>query len=273
MKFFVPYMRLPIAGEPYGSLKQIKEAGWDGIEIHLIGEMRKQSCLAQVVMVASELGLEYRFHQGWSWRTGQRNWANVALRALGSLVPNDEPLQEQVRNAMIFGGPVVAYGNHLAPNPRVNQAGCVFQTACEHVDGRAYAMPYLEFAERLRAVPKAPIALDTQHLLEWTNDLPTVVGLRSFGSFGPLRDFVEEFGPRIAEIHWNNARPELGANRGRNVIPAPGGGIIFLTEFARFLRQVRWDGIVVPEVNRLYLGKGEDQIGLAGLRELMHVYW
>lgn len=264
-------MRLPLVGEAYGSLSAIKDAGWDGVEIHLLGDLRSSHHLAGVVTKAIELGLEYRFHQGWSWRTGQRNPANVVLRALRALVPGDETLQEQLKNAMGQGGPVVVYGNHLAGDPSVNQAGCVFQTASEHVNGRAYAMPFREFRSRLEAVPKARIALDTQHLLEWRNDLQSVVGLHPLGSFGPLRDFVRKFGPRIDEIHWNDADPSLGANRGRNVIP--GEGIILLGELARLLRAMRWDGIIVPEVNRLYLGKGKKQVGLAGLRILVGAYF
>lgn len=276
MRFFVPYMQLPLPGklrEPYGSLQAIKAAGWDGVEIHLIGSLRSLPALATAVGEATELGLEYRFHQGWSWRTGQRNFANVLLKLLGALVPDDETLQEQTRNAMAFGGPVVVYGNHLVGAPEGNLPGCIFQTASEHVDGHAYAMSYDEFVSRLPAAPKAGIAFDTQHYLEWVNNLETVEGLPNMlRSPGQFQQFWNEFGHQVVELHWNDADPSRGRDRGRNVIPGRGG--IPLHEMARIVRKSGWNGIVVPEVNRIYLGSRlSTQIGLPGLRMLMNTYF
>ena len=79
----------------------------------------------------AELGLGIRFHQGWSWETGQRNLYNVILRPLGALVPVGMSLAGQVRD--VGTDPVVIYGSRVS---EPFQSNYLYQTASEHIHDR-----------------------------------------------------------------------------------------------------------------------------------------
>ena len=93
--FYVPYVEILWKKFP-GSLKNIKVAGFDGIECHLIGGLRSRQRIKKLRDEADQLGLKIRFHQGWTWETGQRNMINRILRPLGQLVPIGQSLNDQV---------------------------------------------------------------------------------------------------------------------------------------------------------------------------------
>lgn len=140
---FLPYMELfrrPVTP----TLEEVKEAGFDGVECHLIGSLRSIHRADALREKATHLGLKVRFHQGWSWQTGQRNLFNHLLRPLGALVPVGMPLAEQVLAART--DPVVVYGNLVGAQRQPNY---LYQTASEHIDGRAYALPFGAYEERV----------------------------------------------------------------------------------------------------------------------------
>lgn len=241
MKVFLPYVELFRHPVP-ASLKQIKDAGFDGVECHLIGSLRSSERVRDLRREASDLGLGIRFHQGWSWETGQRNLYNRVLRPLGALVPVGTSLVDQVRNA--GEDLVVLYGNRVVEAVRPNYR---YQTASEHLQGKAYAMDFRSFVNAVRH-SGLPVVFDTQHVLEWSANVTSVAGLPSDRAV--LAERVcrrwDELGSLTEEIHLCYFDPKLGASRGRNVFL--GTGVFPLTDFCAHVRATGWDGIVTPEI-------------------------
>lgn len=246
VQVFLPYVEVLWKTMP-ASLPQIKEAGFDGVECHLIGGLRDSARVRVIREATRDLGLKLRFHQGWSQLTGQRNVFNTFLGLLGQLVPNNQLPKEQFKD--VGDDPVVVYGNHAVMTP--DQPNYLYQTASEH-RGTTYARPYTKFATAVLAWSK-PVVFDTQHVLEWYFNVQNVEGLPSdadtisstiVGLWNTLR-------PRVVEIHLNDFNPKLGASRGRNVYP--GTGIFPLKEFVAQVRSSGWSGVVTPEVAPQYL--------------------
>lgn len=259
MQVFSPYVEVLWKRMP-APLADIKAAGFDGVECHLIGGLRSPKRVNEVRNEAEQLGLGIRFHQGWSWQTGQRNLYNVVLRPLGVLVPVGESLAVQIRN--VNGNPVVVYGN-LAPEP--SQLDCLYQTASEHVDGGPYTGKFVDFVHEVQS-RRLPVVFDTQHVLEWFLDKTRVVGLpvnpEVIGQM--VRELWQELGPFVKEIHLCDFNPLLGPTLGRNVFL--GDGVFPLNEFCAEVRASGWDGVVTPEVAPQHLGGNQ----LRMLREEVH---
>lgn len=245
MRVFLPYVEVLWKQMP-ASLKEIKSAGFDGIECHLIGRLRSQKRLTEVCKEAVNLGLGFHLHQGWSWKTGQPGLYNSALRAMGALVPADMPLGDQIPD---IGYPAVVYGNHL--NNQLGRSDFRYQTASEYsVPG--YAAPFEKFAAA--AVERSlPVVFDTQHILEWSLGVPGVEELPSMSqAIGDLvTSLWKQLYLQVVEIHLCDFDPKLGRSHGRNVFP--GTGIFPLDEFCAMVRKSRWSGVVVPEVAMQHL--------------------
>jgi len=256
-RVFSPYVELFWKRIP-ASLEEIKKAGFDGVECHLIGGLRSTKRVLRLREEVEELGLGISFHQGWSWQTGQRNLYNLILRPLGALVPFDMTIQEQVDTA--GADKVVVYGNLVDYPYRANY---IYQTASEHVDGRSYAMTFERFVSIVKAL-SCPLVFDTQHALEWFFNKESVVGLPTdqeslIKTVGRL---WQDFCPYVREIHLCDFNPDLGPARGRNLFP--GNGVFPLGKFCADVRATGWKGIVVPEVAPQHL-RGKDSLRL--LRE------
>ena len=221
--------------------KENKSSWFDGVECHLIGHFLSTTRIIKLRKEAAELGLGIRFHQGWSWETGQRNPYNVILRILGALVPAGTSLARQVRG--VGTDPVVIYGN-LVDKP--TQLNYLYQTASEHVRGRVYAMQFDRFMSVVKS-RKLRIVFDTQHILEWFLNEHNMEGL--FDS-KTIRQIVsklwQELYPFTGEIHLSDFNPRLGRTRGLNVFL--GDGVFPLAEFCTDVRASGWNGTVVPEV-------------------------
>lgn len=190
----------------------------------------------------AKLDLGIRFHQGWSWETGQRDLYNVILRPLCALVPVGMPLYKQVRD--VGTDQVVVYGS-LVDEP--SGPNYIYQTASEHIHGKAYTMKFEKFASVVRG-RKLRVVFDTKHVLEWFLNKGNVAGLptdpetvgRTVGElWQELRSFVEE-------IHLCDFNPRLGPSRGRNVFLED--GVFPLAKFCADIKTTGWNGIVVPEV-------------------------
>ena len=242
IEIFFPYariFRIPVFG---ATLKQSKNAGFDGVECHFIGDLLHEKNVIDVREEAYELDLKLRFHQGWSWRSGQRIWQNAVLRPLGALVPIDQPYAEQTRFA--HNDPVVMYGNVAHT---VQQPNYIFQTTSEFEDGKKYVSSISDFIP-IMTEDKLPVVFDTQHILEWNFNTPSVAGLpdnpKELGN--TLCALWRIMSPYAKEIHFCDCVPTLGSAQGRNVYP--GTGVLPLQEFAAEVRQSGWNGIITPEV-------------------------
>ena len=246
VQIFSPYVELLRKRFP-ASLAQIKEAGFDGVECHLIGGLRSSRNIRDVREEVASLGLDIRFHQGWSWESGQRNLHNVILRPLGALVPVGMSLTEQVRD--VGTDPVVIYGNHGRGPRRENY---LYQTSSEYVHGKVSAMSFSDYVSAVKS-SGLPVVFDTQHVLEWSLDTENVAGLPT--SPATLKKLVEELWeelhPYVREIHLCDFDPSLGGSYGRNVFL--GNGVFPLTEFATVVRASGWSGVITPEVSFQYL--------------------
>jgi len=237
MQIFLPYAEILWKKIP-ASLEEIRAYGFDGAECHLIGKLLSKSYIDNLQKVAREFRLDIRFHQGWSWKTGQPNIYNLILCFLGALVSEDIPLLDQVKN--VGTSPVVIYGNLVDQPGKIN---FLYQTA-------RLANSTLSFREFVDVVKKRnlPVVFDTQHVLEWSQDVHGVEGLPNQKE--KIRDLVldlwQELRHQVTEIHLCDFDPKLGRSRGRNVFP--GKGIFPLSDFCTAVRESGWNGIVVPEV-------------------------
>ncbi len=242
---FLPYVELLWKKYP-APLTLIKDAGFDGVECHLIGRLLSSERVLSLREEVKNLGLEIRFHQGWSWETGQRILPNYILRPIGSLVPNGMTLADQMLD--VGDDPVVVYGNHV-DGPF--QANYVYQTASEFVYGETYAMEFQDFVSTV-ADKKSPIVFDTQHVVEWYLNHPTVDGIPLDQTAGGIvTDMWEKFHAQVKEIHLCDFNPRLGPTRGRNV--PLGKGMFPLEKFCADVRASGWDGVITPEVSFQHL--------------------
>lgn len=243
-QIFLPYAEI-LRKSVTAPLKVIKDAGFDGIECHLIGSLLSPSRVRKLYKEAILLGLSVRFHQGWSWATGQRNTYNLILRFLGALLPQKLSFEESVRNA--GETPIIIYGNRVSEKQKANY---VYQTASDY-DHRRYPMSFNEFIIMAKSA-NLSLVFDTEHAIEWALNKENVAEL-------PEKAVIEETVMRIwlgihgivKEIHLCDFNPTLGATRGRNVFL--GKGIFPLEAFSRKVRESGWDGIVTPEVSPQHL--------------------
>lgn len=253
---FLPYLEVLWKCIP-APLKEIKLAGFDGVECHLIGRLRSPKRIAELRREVADLNLGIHFHQGWSWETGQPGFYNVVWRALGALVPVGASLDKQIPATSVDLRPVVIYGNLVKEPCRANYR---YQTASEHA-GSGYAMPFREFVENVKE-RNLPVVFDTQHVLEWSQNVQGVEGLPMVWS--AISDLETnlwlELQPFVIEIHLCDFNPRLGRSRGRNVFL--GDGIFPLAEFCSLALKSGWNGVVVPEVAPQHLR------GARRLREL-----
>ena len=252
VRIFLPYVEIFWKCLP-ASLKQIKAAGFDGVECHLIGRLLSQERIRILREEIAEQELDVRFHQGWSWETGQRNLYNAVLRPLNALVPVGLPLTKQVSD--VGSDPVVVYGNTVI---EASQPNYLYQTCSEHVHGSSYAMAFTSFANAVKSY-RLPVVFDTQHVLEWFLNKENVAGLPEDPAV--IEKMVvklwEEFQPLVREIHLCDFNPLLGPSHGRNVFP--GTGIFPLQQFSEHVRASHWSGIVTPEVSPQHL-RGKDKL-------------
>lgn len=244
---FLPYVELLWKRLP-ATLEEIKDAGFDGVECHFISRLRTPARVKELRKEVARLHLGIRFHQGWSWETGQRNLYNVVLHPLGALVPVGMPLVHQVYDADT--DPAVIYGNRVS---EPHQPNYLYQTCSEHIHGgRAYAMSFTSFVNAVKS-SNLPVVFDTQHVLEWCLNKENVAGLPT--NPATLEQMVnrlwQEFYPFVREIHLCDFNPSLGPSRGRNVFP--GDGIFPLEKFCTNVRASGWDGIITPEVGPQHL--------------------
>lgn len=245
-RVFLPYIELLWKRIP-ASLKEIKSAGFDGVECHLIGRLRSPQRVAELYGEATDLNLGVNLHQGWTWETGQPNFYNIILRAIGALVPVGTSLDKQIPTDP---NPAIIYGNLVSVPGRFNYR---YQTASEHV-GSEYAMSFSEFTEIVKK-RNLPIVFDTQHVLEWSQNVQGVEGLPTTSQVinNLVINLWLELHKYVLEIHLCDFNPQLGRSRGRNVFL--GDGVFPFTEFCTLVRKSGWEGIVVPEVGVRHLRK------------------
>jgi Xylose isomerase-like TIM barrel len=260
VKFYAPYMEI-MGTKPYGSLEDIKEAGFNGAECFLIGELRSERRANTIVEKASRLKIGLRFHQGWSRESGQPSMANNLLWALGALVPKHMSLEQQLDPAA--ADPVVLYGNFAGDYVCENY---LYQTASLHAKSGGYVQTFDWFVSKVRT-HKLPVVFDTQHVLEWFYNVQSVSDLTMDRE--KIRDVVfklwEHLSPLVKEIHLCDFDPSLGGELGRNVFP--GTGVFPFREFFADVKDSGWVGTITPEVNKRYLRNKED------LKRLREVAW
>jgi hypothetical protein len=261
-QFYVPYVAILWKSLPNVSFEKVRSLGFDGIECFLIGNLLSAEALKVVRAKASDAGLGIRFHQGWSWNTGQKILINYMLRPMRALTPEGSSLVEQFQN--VGNDDVVVYGN-LAMTENNIPSNYVFQTASQHIDGVHYAMPISNFLTTVKK-KKLRVVFDTQHLLEWTADAHSVASLPHNGD-ALTRQLIEawrQYAPYVTEIHLCDCNPKLGPTSGRNVFP--GTGVIDLKAFCEEVKKTSWSGVVTPEVkpehiaNERMLGKMLDVV-------------
>lgn len=257
IEIYSPYLSILHASLP-GTLEAISNAGFDGIECHLIGNLLREKPLAQVIDVANEQNLKIRFHQGWSWVTGQRIWQNWVLRVCGALVPSSHTFEEQTK--LVDEYPVVMYGNVARTTRKSNY---LFQSIAEFKSRKeaGYASSLQEFMDDVVAY-NLPVVFDIQHILEWYYDVENVTGLPadSYKLIDTAVMLWHRLKQYVKEIHLCDFDPRLSPSSGRNL--NLGRGIFPLHEFAEEVQYWGWSGIVTPEVQPAFLKEKGDLVSL-----------
>lgn len=256
IKVLMPYISLhglPIVA----TLRRVKEAGFDGIEQHLVGA--SHHAVLATTRRAHERGLAVHLHQAWSLAENPTHWHNYVLKLAGCLPRTGYTLAEHVPfnivEAAFHDGvtwaPVVVYANRIPEvmNLRRWRRNFWIQT-CMPPGGQ----PQMDFAVFLTAVKmgKLKVVFDTQHALEFAGSCKGVSELPT--DRGELLNRIQKLWGLLAnnvnEIHLADFNPALGNTRGRNV--PLGTGVLPLREFCRMVRESGWEGFVVPEVSGMF---------------------
>ena len=251
MEIAIPYVAPGPFGETFAArlgitLEGAEQAGFDGVEVHLIGMGRRR--ILSTICQAGELGLTTTIHQGWSLTEGWQQWYNWALAATGCIPITRFKLAEHIPAGTAF--PVVVSGERF--EEAENHPNWWLQTTCS-LHGVQERLEHL-FWDRFMPAAKSGrfgLVFDTQHFLEGA------YGVRGVGYLNrqdPLELLVQLrygwklLGPFVKEIHLCDFDPERGHTFGRNVFPGTGILARALQDFCHIVKESGWDGRVVPEV-------------------------
>ncbi|MDP3727298.1 MAG: TIM barrel protein [bacterium] len=245
----LPYFalwRLPA----FTTIRGAKDAGFDGVEIHLAGQSQRRALACRAH--ARRLGLKVHLHQGWSIEESSsvHVW-NRLMHPVGLLPRPGYRLAEHIP----FGvnDPVVIYAERW--RDALAHPNWWLQT-CRQANARLRFEEFVAIVERERL----PVVFDLQHYLEFRLDLRGVGGLARPGILrnflpdvlmGYLTEGWHQLGPLVREIHLDDCDPRLGHTRGRNV--PLGTGVLPVRDFCRMVKESGWDGTVVPEVQPFLL--------------------
>lgn len=239
MKFFMPYLK--IGGmEFYGSLKNIKDAGFDGVEMLLGGDVLRRP--EKYAEEAKRLGLEYHFHALWSLEdthTSTPGFHHKILKKLNFLLPKNYSLDQAVPSQVT--APVVVNGNFLR--------GALLQETLKRPNLRfqTFGLGKISFNGFVDAVKKhnLPVVFDTEHAIEFFMGVEGVSNLpHECAKLNILLTGLwTTFKPFTKEIHFNNCIPRLGLTK-----VLPNKGTLILKQFAHEITESGWDGVIIAEV-------------------------
>lgn len=273
IRVFLPYIRLhglPIVA----TLREIKEAGFDGIEYHLIGSSHRAVLRARAR--AHEFGLGFHMHQGWSLEENPTHWHNYLLALTGCLPRAGYTLNEHIPRSLIelgFPGsittPVVVYANRIREvmqGGRWHGQGSFWIQTCAPPGGLQ-----IDFDSFLMVVNvgRFRTVFDTQHILEFATACKGVSELSDDREklLAQLKALWSALAKNVSEIHLADFNPALGNTRGRNV--PLGTGVLPLRDFCHMVHESGWQGTVVPEVSGFFWKKKE----LDALCEQVHGFF
>jgi len=257
IRVYLPYIRLhglPIVA----TLRQVKEAGFDGIEYHLIGSSHR--AVMETERRARELDLAFHLHQGWSLAESPKHWFIYALHLMGCLPRARYALKEHIPLEILglgFPGsgqtPVVVYADRMPEVLQIRRWHGNFwiQTCCPLGPDKKHRLDFLAFLMAMR-IGGFRIVFDTQHVLEFATPCKGVSELPNEPQklLGQLEALWGVLKNNVEEIHLANFNPELGNTRGRNV-PLE-AGVLPLRDFCQMVKESGWEGTVVPEVTGVF---------------------
>jgi sugar phosphate isomerase/epimerase len=251
---------LTLNGHPaYGSVENIKKAGFDGIEIHLAGFRNNQSTsnkdnrqVLKVINIARKLGLEVTIHEGWWWKAdGYGDIKNRILHLLGLLPKQGYSLQAHLPFATddTLIAPSVVYAERCKEITAIMRPDARLQTySCKDAQGEII----LKFADAIRYIREnnLRVTFDTTHVIEWMMEIESKKGVSalsksSWATRALLDAAWKHLGPQVDEIHLTDFSPCRGAKKGRNV--TLGTGVNVCGSFVRDIIRNGWVGTVVPE--------------------------
>lgn len=280
MKFFMPYTALPNSslvwetlgeippfhgrcGEIFGSMSDIKTAGYDGVEIFLNGEVRERPM--EFAHKAAVEGLDAHYHILWSAENSPHTLHSRPLSWCGYLLPNGYTIADAVPRRI--EEPVVINGDLWRES--TDRSNYWLQTYGQIGSNGKFIISYKEFLVAVRKY-KLPVVFDTEHVLEF-----------KCGVYGPknlphnraellrlLKEAWDELGEFVKEIHFNDCDPVL--NRTKVFL---GSGMLELEYFAELLKRANWDGSVVTEVMPAYLNGSEEKSLSALLKRAKQYLW
>lgn len=249
IKFFLPDVSL--YGLPFEyKIARIRKAGFDGVEVLASHRNRKRA--GRIRALTTSLGLGLHWHQPWSYAENKTHWYNTLAHWFGMLEPSPYKFQAIVPPNRDCHEPIVAYADRF--DEAESEENVWFQTCTVLNRFGLHSLPLDIFREWCRETQPPPkVVFDTQHYLEW-----------HFGCTGvgrlPTNPYVlneallrgwKDFGPYVAEIHFNDFDPRLGNSNGRNMLL--GRGILRLDQFAKAMRNTGWQGTVVLEISPFHL--------------------
>lgn len=263
MKNHVYFPYFEFSGIPFFSLRKIKNAGFDGVEIHLVGHKGKDS-VQKCIDRAQDLGLGVTLHQAWSLDENPTHSFNKVLDMFGYLPKRGYRLEDHL-GSWIKEFPATVYADRwqeLDENPNWR-----LQTSSHFEDDHSYRMSYREMVNAVTH-HNLNVTFDTQHCLEVKLNVRGVEKIPVNKDDLCLLALWDDFSDHVREIHFADCNPKLGHSRGRNVFLDT--GVLPLHEFARQISQQGWSGLLVPEVSPFILLRSHS---LLELRRKMDEYF
>ncbi len=127
-RFELAYPYLRVFGRTAASLEAIKEAGFAGVEIHLVNyrNRRRANDLARDIKHAESLRLTVTVHQAWSLSDSPQHLFNWPLALFGYLPINSNDLKKHLGETKRY--PVVVYADLMRQATQLSEPTLFLQT-------------------------------------------------------------------------------------------------------------------------------------------------
>lgn len=231
----------------FGTVKTIKQAGFQGIEILLSRNLVPCRITNTYRQLCLKLGLILHFHECWTLEDNPTYGFNKALAALGIIHKTGFHLAAQIPTDM--HEPMVIYPDRYNELLQLGSPPTNLWLQTVHVMNGSlqHKLSYPKFVTEFHT-HHFPIVFDTQHFLEYRCNVNGVEELPRDPQM--LTDLLIEgwdtFESQVREVHLSDCDPELGHSRGTKVFL--GDGILPLRDFCQYIKRQRYEGFITPEV-------------------------
>ncbi|GEM_PF-3492331 len=231
--YVTPYTKMFGLLEPFGTMEMISKAGFNGVEVLLSGDARKNP--GKYSQAAKRYGLSMNGHILWSKENSPHTLHSYPLSWFGYLLPDSYTFQEAVpSHTHFYCEGIVVNGEYW----RESSFGSPYwlQTYGQVGSDGKFMISYPQFVSEVRK-KQLPVVFDTEHCLEFMLDVhgPGKLPTNKGELLAMLKGAWEALWPYVQEIHFNDCNPSRGITK-----VFPGEGQLPLKEFAQYIRASGW---------------------------------